>query len=219
MPSRPAQRPLRLVAPAPAPELVPPLHDELAELARRAARSDAKATRTLLVAVLPQILRVVRRVLGAQHPDVEDVTQESASSFVQALSRFRGESSVLHFACRTAVLSAMSVRRRQATQKRARLNEAELPLEQISSGTNEPERELLQRRKTAAVRELLDTLPLAQAEVLALHCMLGYTVSEIAAAASISPETVRSRARLAKLSLRERLESDPRFRGLLEEEP
>lgn len=217
MPLRPAQRgPLRLVGRAEAPPS--PVHDELAELATRTVRGDPKATRTLLVTVLPHILRVVRRVLGAQHPDVEDVTQESAASFLEALSRFRGESSVLHFACRTAVLSAMSVRRSRATQKRGLLTKSDHAVEELASSAGLPDLELSQRRSAEAMRELLDALPLAQAEVLALHCVLGYTAAEIAATAGISQETVRSRLRLAKQRSRELLQNDPRWQGLLEDE-
>jgi RNA polymerase sigma factor (sigma-70 family) len=193
-------------------------HDELAELATRAGRGEVKAIRTLLVSVLPAMLRVVRRVLGAHDSEVEDVTQDSASNLLEALPRFRGEASVLHFACRVAVLCAMSARRKRATLKRALLSDAELPVEELMSETRLPDQQLAERRSAEILRELLDTLPLAQAEVLALHCVVGYTVAEIAAAAGVSPETVRSRLRLAKQHERGRVENDARFRGLAEEE-
>jgi len=196
---------------------LPRAHDELGELAGRAALGEPKAVRTLLGAVLPPMLRVVRRVLGAQHPEVEDVTQDAASSLLEALPQFRGQSSVLHFACRIAVLSAMSTRRKRATLKRALLTDAEVEIDDVASSASLPDRELEQRRNAEAVRELLDTLPLAQAEVLALHCVLGYTAAEIADAASISVETVRSRLRLAKQHARERAQGDARLRALAEE--
>lgn len=192
-------------------------HDELAEVAGRAGKGEPKAIQTLLSAVLPHMLRVVRRVLGAQHGEVEDVVQDAASNLLAALPRFKGEAGVLHFACRVAVLSAMSTRRKRSTLKRALLTEADVPLEQLSDGRARPDREVEQKRSAEAVRELLDSLPLAQAEVLALHCVLGYTVAEIAAAASISPETVRSRLRLAKQRSRERAETDARLYVLTEE--
>lgn len=215
---RGAERPLRLVPPEG--DLAAAsvrAHDELAELAGRAGRGEPKAVQTLLSAVLPHMLRVVRRVLGAQHPEVEDVVQDAASNLLDALPRFKGEAGVLHFACRVAVLSAMSARRKRSTLKRALLTEADVPLEQLSDGSGRPDREVEQKRSAEAVRDLLDSLPLAQAEVLALHCVLGYTVAEIAAAASISPETVRSRLRLAKQRSRERAETDARLYVLTEE--
>src|SRR5882724_4369710 len=97
-----------------------PLHDELAALAEAARRGDRTALPTLLSAIVPQMIRVVRRVLGAGHPELEDVTQEAAFALVDALPRFRGEATVLHFACRTAVLTAMNVRRRERAAKRDR---------------------------------------------------------------------------------------------------
>ena len=65
--------------------------DALAELAREVVAGNAKAMRTFLGAVGPPLLRVVRKVLGAHHPDVDDVTQESAVAVLEALPRHRGE--------------------------------------------------------------------------------------------------------------------------------
>src|SRR5258706_15293161 len=81
-------------------------HDELAELVTAVRRGDKAALRTFLSAIVPHLVRVVRRVLGPAHCDVEDVAQEAAYGVIDALPRFRGEGSVLHFACRIAVLTA-----------------------------------------------------------------------------------------------------------------
>src|SRR5262245_29256113 len=78
----------------------PPGVDPLAALARAAAAGDADATQTLVSSVAPALLRVVRGVFGAGHPDVEDIVQEAAVGFVSALATFRGECTVLHYACR-----------------------------------------------------------------------------------------------------------------------
>src|SRR5687768_1210773 len=90
--------------------------DPLAEVARRAAEGHGSAVHALLVAIGPSLLRVARQVLGPAHPEVHDVAQEAAFGVLRALARFRGECTVLHFACRVAVLSAMNVRRRDASQ-------------------------------------------------------------------------------------------------------
>src|SRR5687767_3476061 len=71
--------------------------DPLLPIARAARSGDTAAIRTFLVSVSPHLLRVVRRVLGSQHPDVDDVVQESAFALMDALPRYREESSVLHF--------------------------------------------------------------------------------------------------------------------------
>jgi Sigma-70 region 2 len=70
--------------------------DALAALARAAARGDSAAIRTFLVTVGPHLLRVARRVLGAQHPEVDDVAQESAFAVMDALPQHRSECTVLN---------------------------------------------------------------------------------------------------------------------------
>jgi RNA polymerase sigma factor (sigma-70 family) len=191
--------------------------DALAEVAAAAVAGDRRAIRTFLVTVSPHLLRVVRRVLGARHPDVDDVAQEAAFAVMEALPRHRGECSTLHFACRVAVLTAMNVRRRDATQKRMRTRDDAIPVEGYASGAPAPDAEAIARARVEAVRELLDTLPEEQAEVLAMHCVLGYTVREIASASRAPLETVRSRLRLAKHALRDKVADDPELAVLVGE--
>ena len=192
-------------------------HDALAELAREAVAGNRAAVHTFLVSIGPQLLRVTRRVLGSSHPDVDDIAQESAFAVMEALPRHRGDCSVLHFACRVAVLTAMNARRREATRKRMSYREHVLDVELMQSEEPAPDASLAARIGAALVRELLATLPIAQAEVLALHCVLGYTVREIADTSRVPVETVRSRLRLAKQALRERVLADPRLAKIVEE--
>lgn len=72
--------------------------EALLALARLAAAGDSKATPRLLETLAPQVLRVVRAVLGASHADTEDIVQEALLGFLRALGDFRGESSVVYFA-------------------------------------------------------------------------------------------------------------------------
>jgi RNA polymerase sigma factor (sigma-70 family) len=200
-------------------EPVPPgggRRDELLGLAAAVQRGDAQALSTFLSAIVPQLLRVVRSVLGPDHPDLEDVAYEAAYAVVEGLPRFRGEGTVLHFACRVTVLSAMNVRRRDAAQKRALLR-APADLEQVELDAPNPEENAQASALAPIVRELLATLPDALAEALALHVVLGYTVAEIAQTASLPVETVRSRLRLAKQALRKRVLNNPRLREAVDQ--
>ena len=200
-------------------EPVPPgggRRDELLGLAAAVQRGDAQALSTFLSAIVPQLLRVVRSVLGPEHPDLEDVAYEAAYAVVEGLPRFRGEGTVLHFACRVTVLSAMNVRRRDAAQKRA-LQRAPTDLEQLELDAPNPEENAHAAALAPIVRELLATLPDALAEALALHVVLGYTVAEIAQTASLPVETVRSRLRLAKQALRKRVLTNPRLREAVDQ--
>jgi RNA polymerase sigma factor (sigma-70 family) len=191
--------------------------DPLAAVARAASDGNDRAVRTLLVTVGPHLLRVVRQVLGASHPDVDDAVQESAFALVEALSCYRGESTVLHFACRIAVLTAMNLRRREAARKRQAIRDTEFDVESAASPLAPPDAALSARASMEIVRELLDSLPMEQAEVLALHCILGFTMAEIAEAAGAPLETVRSRFRLAKRAVRTRVIGDPRLRRAMED--
>jgi RNA polymerase sigma-70 factor (ECF subfamily) len=192
--------------------------DALAEVAKAAASGDRRAVRTFVLTVTPHLLRVVRRVLGADHADVDDVTQDSAFAVMEALPTHRGECTTLHFACRIAVLTAMKARRRAAAQKRLRAREDTIPIEGYPSGGPAPDAELVARARAEAVRDLLDTLPTEQSEMLAMHFYLGYTVREIATTTRIPHETVRSRLRLAKQALRDRVADDPELGKIVGEE-
>ena len=166
------------------------------------------------------MLRIVRKVLGRRHPDVDDVTQDAVIALLTALMTFRGECSVEHFAnrdraadraggaprARRAGAHGGGRRRSRSTRSPAtRRGEHASPL----AGTVAARRRLL-------VRQLLDELPDVIAEALASHFILGYTVDEIAAASSVPANTVWSRLRLGKQALRRKLERDAELAEMLE---
>lgn len=196
----------------------PRAEDELLPLARAAIAGDNVALRTLLTTLAPNFLRVVRRVIGGSHPDVEDVAQECAVEFVSALRRFRGESSIRHFAARVALRSAMNARRRQRAAKRNHGTPSDvMEADETAGDSVPPDAHAASRASVQLARELCDALPPPQAEALALHCVLGYTMSEVAAICGAPLETVRSRLRTAKAALVESALADPRLRDLVEE--
>ena len=190
--------------------------DELAEVAAAAARGDRGAVQALLVALGPHLLRTVRSVLGRDSSDVDDVAQEAALVVLHALPGFRGEGSVVRFAIRTAVLVAMNARRKRAAAKRGGGRAADDEVDELPGVPDSPEQRVASARAANAVRKLLATLPAAQAEALALHCVAGCTLAEIAAASNAPQETVKSRLRLARQALRQTLERAPGMVELLE---
>jgi RNA polymerase sigma-70 factor (ECF subfamily) len=194
--------------------------DELASLARAAAQGDRSATHALLVALAPHLLRTVRSMLGRSDPDAEDVAQEAALVVIGALPGFRGECSVQRFATRTTVLVAMNARRKRVASKRGGQQAAiATELDDLTAGSDGPEQRLAQARAAEAVRALLMTLPAPQAEALALHCVGGCTLAEIAAATNSPFQTVKSRLRLARRALRLTLDGEPALLELLEADP
>ena len=212
-----ARPPLRLVhGNNPEERGTPEPYDELAAVASAAVNGDAAAIRTLLLTLGPHILRVVRKVLGPQHPDVDDVAQECAFAIMDALPHRRGESTVMYYACRVAALAAMKARRREGTRKRFSIRDDELGIESYPSMRPTPDELLLAKVNANLVRELLDSLPYEQAEVLTLHCVLGFTIQEMAETSHVPVETLRSRMRLAKAALRNRVIGDPRIGDRIE---
>jgi RNA polymerase sigma-70 factor (ECF subfamily) len=182
--------------------------DPLRALATRAVAGDGRAQRTLLAALGPVLLRAIRGVLGVRHPEVEDVLQESMLALCSALPSFRGDCRTSHFACRVAVQTAMNARRRAAHRERTTPNATPDELSELAHEDASPAELLAARRRREVLRALLEELPPAQAEVLALHTMLGHSVAEAAAITGVPVNTVRSRLRAALGALRERAAAD-----------
>ncbi|MGC4065533.1 MAG: RNA polymerase sigma factor [Polyangiaceae bacterium] len=189
--------------------------DELLLVAREAAKGSSTAVRTLVMHVGPAILMTVRKILGSTHPDVDDVAQDAVIALLDALATFRGESSVMTFAHRVALLTALAARRKNATrQKYLNVVALEQPAETHQAS---PQSLLLAKRRREVLLRLLDDLPDTTAEALALHFVLGMTVEEIAAVANAPENTIWSRLRLGKQALRKRLSADSQVAALLGE--
>jgi len=188
--------------------------DPLRASLRGAVAGDAVAMRRLIDGVAPSVYRVARTILGPGG-DVEDATQESLLALVGALGAYRGDCSVLHYACRIAVWTAVRARRRAA--RRAEKLAATLPTDRAwIPETVEPGSSALAARRRELLRGLLDELPDVQAQTLALRVVLGCSMIEVAEATGAPVNTVRSRLRLAKEALRKRIENDPLLAEMLE---
>jgi RNA polymerase sigma-70 factor (ECF subfamily) len=187
--------------------------DSLASLVPQVVAGDAGALRQLLGELVPHLLRVSRRVLGPEHPFVEDVAYEAAYTVVSQLAQYRGEGTVLNFARRIALHTAMNMRRRDRAQKRARLREV-IDTDTLEAQAPDPEAALANTAMLPAVREVLDELPEVLADALVLNLLLGHTVVEIADIVGAPLETVRSRLRLAKERFKSRAAKHPVLREL-----
>ena len=187
--------------------------DDLSPLVGRARNGEGAAQRTLLATLGPLMLQMVRRVLGAGHRDVEDVFQESVMGLLRSLAGFRGDCGTRHFACRIATLTAIKARRRQATEPSTAMADTD---DELADAIDDRDWALSANRRSV-LRRLLDELPDAQAEALVLHCVAGLTIDELAGATRAPVETARSRLRLAKAALRERIAMDPTLTELLED--
>jgi RNA polymerase sigma-70 factor (ECF subfamily) len=195
---------------APAPADAP---DPLAALARDAASGDHDARVRLLSLVAPPVTAAVRVLLGPRHPDLEDAVQEALVAITASLDRFRGESSFLHYARRIAVRTALALRRSRDERAR-RLAEVHAAQTAPDPWQREP-LDLERARRLAAFRRLLDELPEGQAECLAYRVLLEHPLPQIARDVGVPVNTVRSRIRLARNHLRDRILADRTLAALL----
>jgi RNA polymerase sigma-70 factor (ECF subfamily) len=161
------------------------------------------------------MLRTVRKVLGTQHPDAEDVTQEAVLGLISALARFRSDCTVTHYAHQVALRTALHARRH--FKVRDRVGDPAVELEEpVDTGGLSPLEIAVSRERRRVVRSLLERLPEPTAEALGLHFMLGYTVEEIAATVDVSPNTIWSRLKLGKKALKQALARDRRLADLMQ---
>jgi RNA polymerase sigma-70 factor (ECF subfamily) len=158
----------------------------------------------LLRELSPEVARVVRTILGPSDMGAEDAIQDALVSLMHALPSFRRDCSIRRYANRIAARTALQARIRHRT---ARQYETKFCLDERPAAYIDGRHDLELRRK-AFVHRMFDELPQAQAEVLALRFLLGYSLEEIAEAVSVPVNTVRSRIRLAKEAMRAHLDDD-----------
>jgi len=163
-------------------------------------------------ALAPQLLGVARRILGPGDADAEDAAQESLIAVVRALRDYRGESSFGYYAKRITVRTCIAVRKRRQSRGRTLSSYGRLA---ARSDEPAPSDSAASARRRAIVRDLLETLPIEQAETLTLRVVLGMSLAEVAQATGAPVNTVRSRIRLAKEALRKRIEGDTTTAELL----
>lgn len=191
-------------------------HERLTPLVLRAQAGDPGATAEVVAELAPGVLRALGALLGRDHPEVEDLAQDVLLAVVTALPEFRGESTLLHFAVRIAARKSVLVRRRRRSVLGWLTSfwQGEFPLRQGPSSAHE---EMRGDRQRALLRLLLSELPDAQAEALLLRVVCGHSIEEISTITCTPPNTVRSRLRLAKQALRQRIEAEPKWAELGEE--
>lgn len=182
-------------------------NDPLLPLVEAARNGHVGALTDLLQRCSPALIVTARALLGPASPDLEDVVQESLLALAKGLSHFRRESSFLHYARRVTALHALMARRKNKKTVKIQVSITQ-SLDAAAEGPESVAEDADRRSKQDAMLQLLEAIPLTQAECIALRSVLGYSLAEIAAAQGVSVNTVRSRMRLAREALKERIESD-----------
>lgn len=191
-------------------------HERLTPLVLRAQQGEPDAINQVVSELAPGVLRALTALLGRAHPEIEDLAQDVLLAVIAALPDFRGESTLLHFAVRIAVRKSVLVRRRARSVVGwlESFWQGEHPLRHSPAPALE---ELRGERQRALLRLLLSELPDAQAEALLLRVVCGHSIEEISTITQTPFNTVRSRLRLAKEALRQRIEAEPQWAELGEE--
>ena len=190
--------------------------DPLAPLVLRAAAGEREALARLLSLIGPSIVAAVRVVTGAE-VDVEDATQEAMIAIADSVDRFRGQSTFLHYARRIAVRTALSLRRARRAKSRPLVALEGDPMAGAAAPADSPNAEVERGEWLTMFQRLLDELPEGQAESLTYRVLFEYPLPVIARELHVPVNTVRSRIRLARDHLRQRILSDPELLALMRE--
>jgi RNA polymerase sigma-70 factor, ECF subfamily len=179
--------------------------EQWSKLALDAARGHSASLRQLVVYLLPRVRNLVRYLVRGDR-DVDDLSQEALLSILQGLSSYRAEGAFRSWADRVVVRRVFAARRALA-----RRLESPLDAEQLAGEPPALPDQYYARRQLALE---LDALPEPQRDSLVLHYVLGMTVPEISIETNAPEETVRSRLRLGRQRLRERLTAEPAADGV-----
>lgn len=196
-------------SPANGPTSSPKAPDNLREIAAAAKAGDPNATRALIRKTRATTRRLVCKVLGSAHPDIDDVVQEAALALVDSIKTFRGESSVRHYANSITLRVALAARRRYHSARRWLTTTA--PGEGLTWATLEtPLTVAMSNRDSEVVRRILGEMSPLPASVLVLHVISGYTAAEVASEHGMTEGTVRSQLKIGKKQFRRLLRRELR---------
>jgi RNA polymerase sigma factor (sigma-70 family) len=170
-------------------------------LVTTAAGGDTGAMAALLARLAPTVARAVRIVLGPEAPASDDVSLQALIDIMRAVPSFRRECHPDSYAARIAVHTALAAGHRGRDRRVLFLDPVDVS-EVSPFGWNRRDSAELALYRRHFLRDLLLRLPEDQAEVLALHVLIGRSLPEIATTTATPLVTVEIRLRLAKESVR-----------------
>lgn len=187
------------------------LQDAERDVVRRVRDGDTDAYRLLVECHQARVHRLVGRVLGPDHGDVDDVVQEVFVKAFFSLGKFREDAAFGTWITRIAINRARDELKKQS----GRVPLYEEPGEEAVQGlrdllsTEEPRDDDRREASEAAVNGLVTRtvarLPDRMRVVVALKDMEGHSYQEVAAILNCSVGTVKSRHARARTRLRQML--------------
>jgi RNA polymerase sigma-70 factor (ECF subfamily) len=196
--------------PAPA-----PLAFDDSELLGAIRRGDSGAATALHDRLRPQVDRTIRRLLGANDPDHNDLAQQALIELVGTIDRYRGDCSLDWWTSSvTAHVVYKQLRRRKTERRLFGSLDAE-----VLAGTRSPSRtarEAMLKNVLDRVLTHLDAVDEAKAWAFVLHDVCGYDLREIAQITGVSAAAAQTRLVRGRRAVHERIASDPELADLLE---
>ena len=194
------------------------------DLVARAQAGEEAAFRELFVAHRDTVVRVVARMIGPSHPELEDVVQDVFLHVYRSLKSFRGDAKFSTWLYRLAVnVTKMHLRKKRS---RPRFADAEVQEHAQDSEARErmgdtvryerPDDAMDRRLRVDAFERLVASLSDKKREVLVLHDLEGKTAQEIAEIVEAPIMTVRTRLFYARKELYAALAADPALRPVVE---
>jgi RNA polymerase sigma-70 factor, ECF subfamily len=171
-----------------------------AEAVQRAARGDRAAQAALLRELQDPWFRLCLSMLGGDHEQARDATQETALRFLRLLPRFRGESHVRTWSFGIAINVVREMRRR-------RIGRAldDVPVGATPGVASSASQHAVCAEERSMLRAVLKDLPERQREALVLRFFEDLSVEQTAVAMQCAPGTVKATVHQALRSLRQRL--------------
>jgi RNA polymerase sigma-70 factor, ECF subfamily len=181
--------------------------DDDAELVRLVASGSAEALGRLYDRHVPIVFGLARRILGRQE-DAEEVVQDVFAQVWRQAARYRGDRASV------AGWLIMLARTRAIDRLRARASRPDLarsvPTDEappLAASAPDPEATVVAAGDARLVRQALVALPEQQRSLVELAYYEGFTHTEIAARTGVALGTVKTRLRMAMLTLREAIAS------------
>jgi RNA polymerase sigma-70 factor (ECF subfamily) len=198
---------------APAVDQRPSLPDEA--LVNRIRSGDTQVAAVLCDRLWPQVDRTIRRLLGRNDSDCDDIRQIAMIELVNTISRYRGECSLDRWAQSvTAHIIFKHIRRRNLERRLF----SELLLDSPHASPIQLERASASRELLALVARHMDDLPEARAWAFVLHDVLGYDLSEVAEMTETSVAAAQSRLSRGRRELHAAIAKDSKLAELLASE-
>jgi RNA polymerase sigma factor (sigma-70 family) len=196
----------------PAPDARRALDDK--ELVAAVQAGNVAVASRLCDRVWPQVDRTIRRLLGRQDADRDDVAQLALIELVNTIGRYRGDCSLDAWAQTiTSHIIFKHIRRRQVERRIF----ADLLTDEASSATASAHSENRSgtRDLLARVASHLDEMNPGRAWAFVMHDVLGYDLREVAQMSSTSVAATQSRLVRGRRELHARVAKDPELCELL----